>query len=51
MKKDKYHEIDKAMSKKIMSDFHGKTTEVVCPDCKGKKCKECNHTGAVMYEW
>ena len=50
-KENKFHEVDKAISEKIMSEFKGKTTEVICPDCKGKKCKECNCKGHVTYSW
>lgn len=34
---NKYHELDKSISKQIMKEFKGKSTEVVCPDCHGRK--------------
>lgn len=54
---NKYEELDKEVSKKIMKEFEGKVIEHMCADCHGEgftergKCKNCKGTGSVFIEY
>lgn len=52
----RYYEEDKAMSKKIMEEFEGKTVESKCPTCGGKPvnghvCDDCKGQGFYEIEY
>lgn len=47
---NKYYELDKQVSKKIMSEFKGITIPSKCPDCKGDGCDYCDN-GEVLIEY
>ena len=60
---NKYHELDKRVSKNIMKEFEGKTISHECPSCWGEgfftinddknteKCNRCSGTGVVKYQY
>ena len=45
MKAEDFHEVDKSMSKQIMSEFKGKIVDSVCIECKGHGCENCDYEG------
>ncbi len=47
---NKYHDLDKSISKRIMKEFKGKIIESVCPDCKGIGCDYCDN-GTIDLEY
>jgi hypothetical protein len=47
---EKYFELDKQVSEKIIKDFKGQIIESVCW-CKGMGCEDCNHTGKMDYQY
>ncbi len=57
MDKDKFFELDKAVSKEIMPLFRGKVIESKCYVCLGLKkihgedCPECNATGTISIQY
>lgn len=39
---NKYHDVDKSMTEKIMKEFSGKIVDVTCPSCNGEKVNANN---------
>ena len=55
---NKYAELDKAISKKIMKEFKGKIIDHECPSCggigilrTGEDCENCNGKGSFSIEY
>lgn len=53
---NKYHEIDKAISKEIMKEFKGVVIQHECPTCHGKPveghvCDDCKDDGYYEIEY
>jgi len=48
---NRFYELDKQVTNEIMPKFKGKTTDVICPDCKGKGCEYCEYTGHYELDW
>jgi len=51
MKAEDFHELDKSISKEIMSEFKGKTIDSICSVCKGQGCEDCDYIGSYKIEY
>lgn len=49
--KNKYEDLDKQVSKEIMSEFKGKHIEHVCQECNGSGCENCDGNGSYTIEY